>query len=51
MEQLAFFPEIDDKTQKRIEKEVIKVLKEYRALKIRMENQQEKQTGRNKLIP
>ncbi|MGQ0439688.1 hypothetical protein ACT4UT_21410 [Bacillus sp. B-TM1] len=41
MEQLAFFPEIYDKTQKRIEKEVIKVLKEYRTLKIRMENQQE----------
>ncbi|MES5869207.1 ArpU family phage packaging/lysis transcriptional regulator [Bacillus cereus group sp. RP32] len=51
MEQLAFFPEIDDKTQKTIEKEVIKVLKEYRALKIRMENQQENRMEGISLFP
>lgn len=51
MEQLAFFPEIDDKTQKAIEKEVIKVLKDYRALKIRIENQQENDREGINLFP
>ncbi|HFK1441886.1 ArpU family transcriptional regulator [Bacillus cereus] len=51
MEQLAFFPEINDKTQKAIEKEVIKVLKDYRALKIRIENQQENDREGINLFP
>ncbi|HEK9103311.1 TPA: ArpU family transcriptional regulator [Bacillus pseudomycoides] len=51
MEQLVFFPEIDDKTQKAIEKEVIKVLKDYRALKIRIENQQENDREGISLFP
>ncbi|PEU21480.1 ArpU family transcriptional regulator [Bacillus wiedmannii] len=41
MEQLAFFPELDKKTEKKVQKEVVKILKDYRALKVCLENKAE----------
>ncbi|PEP56266.1 ArpU family transcriptional regulator [Bacillus pseudomycoides] len=41
MEQLAFFPEISKEEYKEIQREVAKALFNYRALKVRMINQEE----------
>lgn len=41
MEQLAFFPEITNEEYKEIQREVAKALFNYRALKVRMINQEE----------
>ncbi|XLP26008.1 ArpU family phage packaging/lysis transcriptional regulator (plasmid) [Bacillus toyonensis] len=41
MEQLAFFPELDKKTEKKVQQEVVKILKDYRALKVCLENKAE----------
>lgn len=44
--QLTLLPAIDRETEKQVQKEVVKILKEYRALKIRFENEVElKQEG------
>lgn len=51
MEQLAFFPEIDDETYKKIQKEVVSILKEYRALKVRFENETEQEQEGISLFP
>ncbi|MDY8166104.1 ArpU family phage packaging/lysis transcriptional regulator [Bacillus thuringiensis] len=51
MEQLAFFPEIDDETYKKIQKEVVSILKEYRALKVRFENEIEQEQEGISLFP
>ncbi|MCA1002779.1 ArpU family phage packaging/lysis transcriptional regulator [Bacillus thuringiensis] len=41
MEQLTFFPELDRETERKVQKEVIKILKDYRVLKICIENKEE----------
>lgn len=41
MEQLSLLPTIDRETEKKVQKEVVKILKEYRALKVRFENEVE----------
>ena len=51
MEQLAFFPEIDDKEYKLIQKAVVKVLRDYKALAVRMENQTECERESIQLFP
>lgn len=51
MEQLAFFPEIDDDTYKKIQREVVSILKEYRALKVRFENEMEQDQEGISLFP
>ncbi|KEK24722.1 ArpU family transcriptional regulator [Bacillus gaemokensis] len=38
MKQLSLLPTIDKETEKKVQKEVINILKEYRALKIYFEN-------------
>ncbi len=43
MELLSLLPTIDRETEKKVEKEVVKILKEYRALKVRFENEVELQ--------
>ncbi|HDR3494239.1 ArpU family transcriptional regulator [Bacillus wiedmannii] len=50
-QQLAFFPEIDDETYKKIQKEVVSILKEYRALKVRFENEIEQEQEGISLFP
>jgi hypothetical protein len=46
MEQLTLLPAIDRETEKQVQREVVKILKEYRALKTRFENEVElKQEG------
>ncbi|MGA4466346.1 ArpU family phage packaging/lysis transcriptional regulator [Bacillus bombysepticus] len=39
--QLTLLPTIDRETEKQVQKEVVKILKEYRALKTRFENEVE----------
>lgn len=39
--QLTLLPAIDRETEKQVQKEVVKILKEYRALKTRFENEVE----------
>ncbi|MBJ8031464.1 ArpU family phage packaging/lysis transcriptional regulator [Bacillus cereus group sp. N21] len=51
MEQLSFFPEIDDKEYKLIQKAVVKVLRDYKALAVRMENQSECERESIQLFP
>ncbi|HDX9614438.1 TPA: ArpU family transcriptional regulator [Bacillus toyonensis] len=51
MEQLAFLPEIDGETYKKIQKEVVSILKEYRALKVRFENGTEQEQEGISLFP
>lgn len=51
MEQLAFFPEINDKEYKLIQKAVVKVLRDYKALAVRMENQSECERESIQLFP
>ncbi|QWH26544.1 ArpU family transcriptional regulator (plasmid) [Bacillus mycoides] len=41
MEQLTLLPAIDRETEKQVQREVVKILKEYRALKTRFENEVE----------
>lgn len=43
MEQLSLLPELDKETEKKVQKEVVKILKDYRALKICHENKAEQQ--------
>ncbi|MBY7125176.1 MULTISPECIES: ArpU family transcriptional regulator [unclassified Bacillus (in: firmicutes)] len=45
MEQLAFLPVMDKEMEKKMQKEVVSILKEYRALKARFENEVEQQEG------
>ncbi|MET3203169.1 UNVERIFIED_ORG: ArpU family phage transcriptional regulator [Bacillus proteolyticus] len=51
MEQLAFLPKLDRETEKRVQKEVVSILKEYRALKICFENEAEQQREGISLFP
>ncbi|PGZ02266.1 ArpU family phage packaging/lysis transcriptional regulator [Bacillus thuringiensis] len=51
MEQLSFLPQIDRETEKKVQKEVVSILKEYRALKIRFENEAEQQQEGISLFP
>lgn len=51
MEQLAFLPKLDRETEKKVQKEVVSILKEYRALKIFFENEAEQQQERISLFP
>ncbi|MGG0209538.1 ArpU family phage packaging/lysis transcriptional regulator [Bacillus mycoides] len=39
--QLTLLPQIDRETEKQVQREVVKILKEYRALKTRFENEVE----------
>lgn len=39
--QLTLLPDIDRETEKQVQREVVKILKEYRALKTRFENEVE----------
>ncbi|MES9666054.1 hypothetical protein [Bacillus nitratireducens] len=41
MEQLSFFPKINNEEYKLIQKAVVKVLRDYKALSVRMMNQSE----------
>ncbi|MEW9595781.1 ArpU family phage packaging/lysis transcriptional regulator [Bacillus toyonensis] len=51
MEQLSLLPTIDRETEKKVQKEVVKILKEYRALKVRFENEVELQQEGISLFP
>ncbi|EDX54275.1 phage transcriptional regulator, ArpU family (plasmid) [Bacillus cereus W] len=51
MEQLAFLPVMDKEMEKKIQKEVVSILKEYRALKARFENEVELQQEGISLFP
>jgi ArpU family phage transcriptional regulator len=51
MEQLSLLPTIDRETEKKVQKEVVKILKEYRALKARFENEVELQQEGISLFP
>lgn len=51
MEQLAFLPKLDRETEKKVQKEVVSILKEYRALKICFENEAEQQQEGISLFP
>ncbi|TNP10773.1 ArpU family transcriptional regulator [Bacillus tropicus] len=51
MEQLAFLPKLDRETEKKVQKEVVSILKEYRALKIFFENEAEQQQEGISLFP
>ncbi|PEB19711.1 putative ArpU-like transcripition activiator of late transcription [Bacillus phage 0105phi7-2] len=51
MEQLAFFPELDKKTEKKMQNEVVKILKDYRALKVCIENKAEQKREGISLFP
>ncbi|MGG1339721.1 ArpU family phage packaging/lysis transcriptional regulator [Bacillus toyonensis] len=49
--QLTLLPAIDRETEKKVQKEVVKILKEYRALKARFENEVELQQEGISLFP
>ncbi|PHC44632.1 ArpU family transcriptional regulator [Bacillus toyonensis] len=49
--QLTLIPAIDRETEKKVQKEVVKILKEYRALKARFENELEQQQEGISLFP
>ncbi|WP_242226694.1 ArpU family phage packaging/lysis transcriptional regulator [Bacillus cereus group sp. BfR-BA-01358] len=49
--QLTLLPAIDRETEKKVQKEVVKILKEYRALKTRFENEVEQQQEGISLFP
>lgn len=49
--QLTLLPAIDRETEKKVQKEVVKILKEYRALKARFENELEQQQEGISLFP
>ncbi|EJR57501.1 ArpU family phage transcriptional regulator [Bacillus cereus VD115] len=49
--QLTLLPAIDRETEKQVQKEVVKILKEYRALKTRFENEVELQHEGISLFP
>ncbi|PEC75657.1 ArpU family transcriptional regulator [Bacillus thuringiensis] len=51
MEQLAFLPVMDKEMEKKMQKEVVSILKEYRALKARFENEVEQQQEGISLFP
>ncbi|OWW09758.1 ArpU family transcriptional regulator [Bacillus sp. MB353a] len=51
MEQLAFLPVMDKEMEKKMQKEVVSILKEYRALKVRFENEMEQQQEGISLFP
>ncbi|MCU4992359.1 ArpU family transcriptional regulator [Bacillus cereus] len=51
MEQLAFLPIMDKEMEKKMQKEVVSILKEYRALKARFENEVEQQQEGISLFP
>ncbi len=51
MEQLAFLPIMDKEMEKKMQKEVVSILKEYRALKARFENEMEQQQEGISLFP
>lgn len=51
MEQLAFLPVMDKEMEKKIQKEVVSILKEYRALKARFENEMEQMQEGISLFP
>lgn len=51
MEQLAFLPVMDKEMEKKMQKEVVSILKEYRALKARFENEVELQQEGISLFP
>ncbi|MBJ8061031.1 ArpU family transcriptional regulator [Bacillus cereus] len=51
MEQLSLLPTINRETEKKVQKEVVKILKEYRALKARFENEVELQQEGISLFP
>lgn len=51
MEQLAFLPVMDKEMEKKMQKEVVSILKEYRALKARFENEMEQQQEGISLFP
>ncbi|MDD0822195.1 ArpU family transcriptional regulator [Bacillus cereus] len=51
MEQLAFLPVMDKEMEKKMQKEVVSILKEYRALKARFENEMEQQQEVISLFP
>lgn len=49
--QLTLLPAIDRDTERKVQKEVVKILKEYRALKVRFENEVELQQEGISLFP
>lgn len=49
--QLTLLPAIDRETEKKVQKEIVNILKEYRALKIRFENEAEQQQEGISLFP
>ncbi|MCW9129523.1 ArpU family transcriptional regulator [Bacillus paramycoides] len=51
MEQLAFLPVMDREMEKQVQKEVASILKGYRALKTRFENEVEQQQEGISLFP
>lgn len=51
MEQLAFLPVMEKEMEKKMQKEVVSILKEYRALKARFENEMEQQQEGISLFP
>ncbi|MES5930058.1 ArpU family phage packaging/lysis transcriptional regulator [Bacillus cereus group sp. MG9] len=51
MEQLTFLPVMDKEMERKVQKEVISILKEYRALKARFENEVEQMQEGISLFP
>ncbi|HEK9103683.1 TPA: ArpU family transcriptional regulator [Bacillus pseudomycoides] len=51
MEQLSFFPEITNEEYKLIQKAIVKVLRDYKALSVRMMNQSECERESIQLFP
>ncbi|PEY32707.1 ArpU family transcriptional regulator [Bacillus cereus] len=51
MEQLSFFPEISNEEYKQIQKVVVRVLHDYKALSVRMTNQSECERESIQLFP
>ncbi|PEM35878.1 ArpU family phage packaging/lysis transcriptional regulator [Bacillus pseudomycoides] len=51
MEQLSLLPVMDREMEKKVQKEVVSILKEYRALKTRFENEVEQQQEGISLFP
>ncbi|MED0988318.1 ArpU family transcriptional regulator [Bacillus nitratireducens] len=51
MEQLSFFPEISNEEYKQIQKAVVRVLRDYKALSVRMTNQSECERESIQLFP
>lgn len=49
--QLTLLPAIDKETEKKVQKEVVSILKEYRALKVCFENEAEQQQEGISLFP